>query len=427
MDRLVRLPPRTLGLVLCMAVFITGCFLGFYANHYRMMEMLRPGSDPWGYYQFLPALIGVHPIGELPWAMQLETGKAMSLFTMGVAFLQAPFFFLAALVAKLTGHPVDGYSMPFAWARITGAAFYTAVGCNLLFHVLRRRFVASVAVLTPLLLFTATNLWYYTGYESGMSHVYAFFLFAWLLYLTVRMLEAPRADRLLGLFVCAALIVLIRQLNAIALLVPLFYGAPPKQALRIRWQWLKSFPKMAVSGVLLGALVMLPQVLYWKYVTGDPVVFTYGKKGEGFFWTDPHLLDVLFSHQNGWFIYTPLMLAVMVAMIVKAVRGEPGFRTVLLVWVLAWYVYSAWWNWWLGGAFGHRGFVEHLAFLSIGLAVVVDRVRRLSTGWRTAAMALGFLLVFFNVRISTFYNSPWDGPDWTWARLLDVWNTVFLK
>lgn len=427
MDRLARIPPRTLGLLPAFAVFITGCFLGFYGNHYRMLEMLRPGSDPWGYYQFLPATLGIHPFDSLPWATQLENGRGLSLFTMGVAFLQAPFFYLSALVAKLTGQPVDGYSMPFAWGRIAGAAFYTALGCNLLFHVLRRRFVMGVALLTPLLLFTTTNLWYYTGYESGMSHVYAFFLFAWLLYLTVRMIEAPRADRLIGLFVCGALIVLVRQLNAIALLVPLFYGASPRQALAMRWSWVKGFPKATALGVVLGVLVLLPQALYWKHITGDLVVFTYGKKGEGFFWAKPHLFDVLFSHQNGWFIYSPIMLAVMAAMLWQAWRNAPGFRTILLVWVLAWYVYASWWNWWLGGAFGHRGFVEHLAFLSIGLAVVIDRVRHLSSGARSAVIALGFLLVFFNVRISTFYNSPWDGPEWTWARLADVWNTVFFK
>lgn len=421
----LRTSPRKLGIGLALMLFVLALLLGWWANHHRMHELLRHGSDPWGYYQFLPALLGTHTFDALPWTVLLENGRSLSVFPIGVALLQSPFFLGASLMAWVTGQPVDGYSCPYIWARFMAAAFYLAVGCTLVFHVLRRRFPLLVALATPVVLFVTTNLWFYTGYDPGMSHVYSFFLFAWLLYLTVRMVEAPAGPRLFALFICAASIVLVRQLNVIALLVPLLLGTTPRMALRSRWAWVKAFPMAAGAGVLVAVLLIVPQLVYWHHVTGDAIVFTYGKKGEGFDWLHPCLANVLFSHQNGWFVYSPIMLPVMIALVIGSWKGVPGTRVTLLVWALAWYSYASWWNWWLGGAYGHRGFVEHYALLAPALAVVLDRLLRAGRGPKFAGLALIALCAFLNVRMSMLYNSPWDGPDWTWQRVFEVWSKAF--
>lgn len=417
-------PFRYQGHVLALGLFTLTFLLAWRVNSYWLDGILTHGSDPWGYYQFLPALLGTHQWTHLPWAHVLENGNALSLFTMGVAVLMLPFFLLGALVAKLMGLPVDGYSLPFVFAHFAATASYTALGCKLLFHALRRRFSPGVALLTPLVLFATTNLFFYSTHEPGMSHAYSFFLFAWAFYLIVRMLEKPRADRLIGLFACAALIVLVRQLNAVALLFPLLYGAPFREALRTRLSWLTQFPKASVAGLLLAVGLIAPQIWYWKHVTGEVLVFTYGKKGEGFTWTDPHLLDVLFSHQNGWFVYTPIMLIVMAVLLVQALRKVRDMRLVLVIWALSWYVYSSWWSWWLGGAFGHRGFVEHYAFLAIPLAWALDSVAKRGALVRDLIMAVLLLLAFVNVRLSFLYFWPWHGPDWNWTKLMEVWQRI---
>ncbi len=420
-----RTSPRSLGIGLALMLFSLALALAWWGNHDRMHEILQHGSDPWGYYQFLPALLGTHAFDALPWAVELENGRSLSVFSIGVALLQLPFFLGATLMAWINGHPADGYSCPYAWARLVAAAFYLAIGCTLVFHVLRRWFTTHIALLTPVVLFVTTNLWFYTGYDAGMSHVYSFFLFAWLLHLTIGMVERPSGGTLFWLFVCAALIILVRQLNAIALLVPLFFGTAPRRAIQERIAWLTGFPRAAVAGLVVALLLIVPQIVYWHHITGDLIVFTYGKKGEGFDWLHPCLGNVLFSHQNGWFIYSPIMLPVMIALITGAWKGRPGFRITLLVWALAWYTYASWWNWWLGGAFGHRGFVEHYAFLAPALAVLLDALWRARPGIRLIGTLLIALCAFLNFRMSMLYNSPWDGPDWTWSRVFDVWAKAF--
>ncbi len=411
--------------VLAILLFLVTARTGYLANTHHLATMLTHGSDPWGYYQFLPGLLGTHEWSMLPWTHHLENGRGLSMFTIGVAVMQLPFFLIAAAWAALGGQAVDGYSHPFAILHFVGAAFYLAGGCLLLFHALRPLVGRPIALFTPMLLYGATNLFFYSTWQPGMSHVYAFFLFAGLLYLTLRMLEKPTAGTLFLLIVCGGMVVLIRQLNIIALLLPLFLGsARPWEALRIRLGWLRAHPFATAAGVLVVALLFVPQFLYWKHITGDWFVFTYGKKGEGFQWTDPHLLDVLISHQNGWFIYTPLMALTMLALVIGAVRGMPNMRLVLIIWALAWYIYASWWSWWLGGSFGHRGFIEHYAFLAIPLAMGLKWVWARGIWWRRLSYVPLYLLVFINIRLSKLYFWPWEGPDWNWGRLIEVWQRI---
>lgn len=412
---------KWLGWMLAATVFVTAAWISVVANADKVHYMLQHGSDPYGYYQFLPATLGTHEWHSLPWTHKLENGNHLGMFTIGTAVLQAPFFYASAGFAALVCCPVDGYSIPFANGQMIGAAFYAAMGCLLLFHALRRLFGPVTGVLTALLVFGGTNLYFYTVYDPGMSHVYAFFVMSLLLYLTLRMVHAPSGTTLAWLIACSGLLVLIRPLNAVALLFPLLYGSPAKEALAARLGWLRRFPMHAALGALAFLLLWLPQLIYWKAITGELFVFTYGKKDEGFDWLHPHLAHVLASHQNGWFVYTPLMMAVMAVLFWHARRGTTGARPVLAIWVLVWYTYSSWWCWWLGGSFGHRGFVEYMALLALPLAWGVDAVVKGGRWRREVALLILPLLVFVNIRLSAIYQWPWEGAEWNWEKVEQVY------
>ena len=54
-------------------------------------------------------------------------------------------------------------------------------------------------------------------------------------------------------------------------------------------------------------LVWVPQMIYWKEMTGRWLYFSYGSD-ERFFFGDPAIIKGLFSYRKGLFIYTPLLL-----------------------------------------------------------------------------------------------------------------------
>lgn len=412
-----RLPDLAWPLFFLVASFGTSCWV--YAD--QLEKLLRFGSDSLGYYQFLPAVFIEHDLQGMPWVTGLPDGRTLSIFSIGVALMQLPFFVLGHALAAWGGWEANGYSTPYAVAQLFGAAFYLALSMVLLRRCLRMRLPGIPVWPSLLLLYLGTNLYYYTAFEAFMSHGYSFFLFAALWYLTEKQLAGLDPIRHVLLFVVAALIVLVRPLNGVVLLFPLLYRAKDLAAVQERLAWAWRMPTATMLGLGIAALLVLPQLLYWNYASGQWLLFTYGTKGEGFDWSSPHLFDLLISHQNGWFVYTPLMLFVLAMLFWQARQRGNGARSMLLVWGITWYLYGCWWAWWLGGAFGYRGFVEYTALLSLPLALLLERVRSFKPILRRAAWGAFGLMVFLNLRLSFLYRSPWDGPDWTWNRF---WHEV---
>ncbi|MEZ4789641.1 MAG: hypothetical protein R2811_06440 [Flavobacteriales bacterium] len=405
-------------------------WLAWNTNASHMGYVLTHRSDTLGYYQWLPGTFITQDWDSFSYVHYLGTGKGLNLFTLGVALLQAPFFLLALAYCWITGIPATGYELPFVFFRFVAAGFYGSIGLALTFHTLRRYTSVRVSLVTIILLLFATNMYYYVVRDGGMSHVYSFFLFAWLFHNTLNMVERPNGPSLFGLFVSGTLIILVRPLNGIALLLPLFYGVPWRDALKDRLQWIVRFPGWSFAGMGLALLLVLPQLLYWKAQTGSYLVFTYGAKGEGFFWWSPHLWDILFSHQGGWLLYHPVMVGAMVMLLRGACSGRPAYadwRTILLVWVVAWYLIASWWNWWLGGSFGHRGFVEHYALLALPLAACVDALINWSRRFKWLLLVPAVFLIFLNIRMSHLAFSPMDGPTWTWDSLITFWGDAFYQ
>jgi hypothetical protein len=403
-------------------LFACSLITALIVHHGQFESILRHPSDPLGYYQFLPAVFLEHDIRSLPWVHILPDGSKLSIFTIGVAILQAPFFLLGHLAAWILDAQLDGFSAPYATAQQIGASIYLGAAAMLLYTVLRRMYSSVVALAVLLMLYLGTNLFYYTSFESGMSHVYSFFLFSSLLHLTDRYVHGDRSI-LHWCIPLGALIVLVRPLNVFILLIPLLYKAGSFNDVLERIKDI-FFKRRSVMMIALALLIILPQMMYWYAITGDPILFTYGAKGESFDFSAPHLFEIFFSHQNGWFIYTPLMLPVMLRLLWDVRLKHHGSRTILLYFTIAWYFYASWWAWWLGGAFGYRGFIEYYALLAIPLAGLINDLLRSKRIARLAGIFFVCLMIYFNLRLSFLYQPPWDGPEWNWEKVQEVYKAA---
>ncbi|HIE15467.1 MAG TPA: hypothetical protein EYP69_00935 [Bacteroidales bacterium] len=121
-------------------------------------------------------------------------------------------------------------------------------------------------------------------------------------------------------------------------------------------------------------LIFIPQFLYWKLITGHYIYYSYGD--EHFFWTNPHIIDGLFSYRKGWLIYTPMMSFALVGIFFLKKALKKFFIPLLIFVPLNIYIIFSWWCWWYGGSFGQRAFIESYAIMSIPLAMVIYRVYR---------------------------------------------------
>ncbi|MBL0015477.1 MAG: glycosyltransferase family 39 protein [Bacteroidetes bacterium] len=421
-------------------------------------------SDGEGYYMYLPATFiygswnefdGQDGLQQIACCKVNESGKVVTRYTYGVALLQTPFFAGAHAWASVfqgpgTAPPADwgaktdqqwseemnqrkytplrgqatGFSDTYARGILVAAAFYMALGLWFLKRALRRIFRKEVALATTGLVFLATNLFYYTAGEGSMSHVYSFCLFAAVLYHLPEWLREKTWSRSLILGICFGLILLIRPTNLmLGLMFPL-WAVFSFAELKLRLKDLIRTWQKALALMFAAVLVVVPQAFYWKSAFGSWIVWSYGN--EGFTnWNHPEILKVLFSYQNGLFLYTPVMLLAMVGIVLAWKKRAFNSPVILLLFVLATYTFASWWAWWFGGAFGHRCYVEFYALLAIPLAVVVQKffeARRMAI--KIAGLVLAMVFVYANVKMAMMYSPPWDGNAWNWESYVTVWRGV---
>jgi hypothetical protein len=421
-------------------------------------------SDGEGYYMYLPATFiygdwkawdGTDGLHQIACCKVNAGGNVVTRYTYGVALMQTPFFLGGhiwaglknelktpppadwaqqtdgqwtsemnqRLYSKIRGHQT-GFSDPYAHAILLGAAFYMALGLSFLKLSLRRIFRKEVALITTALIFLATNLFYYTAGEGSMSHVYSFCLFAAVLYHLPEWLRERTWRRSFVIGLCFGLILLIRPTNLMLVLLFPLWNVNSMDLLRLRINQLWKAWSKVLAMMFAAAIIVVPQGFYWHGAFGSWIAWSYGDEGFSN-WMQPKMLKVLFSYQNGLFLYTPIMLVAMVGMVMAWKNRSFNSPLILLLFVLATYTFGSWWAWWFGGAFGHRCYVEFYALLAIPLAIVVQKFFETpKMAIRCLGLGLAFAFVYTNLKMCMMYSAPWDGVNWTWESYLGVWKGV---
>lgn len=385
-------------------------------------------SDQEGYYIYLPSLFitGFDKAGCTSGCTLVDTPNGQMVFTKytyGVSLMQSPFFFVAHQLAPLLGFEKNGRSLPYIWGNMLAAIFYMLAGLAFIGRLLRElKFEPKVIWAVGLLLLAGSNLFYYTFREAGMSHVFSFFLLSVLTYGSHKMTNNRESKWSLISGVVLALMVLIRPTNAIAILVPILWGVGfrdiPQNVLKTITNY-----RFIVSGLIATAILFAPQLYYWKIVTGNYLFYSYGNEGFNH-WNSPKMLQVLFSAQNGWLIYSPIMATGLIGIGLMIKRKASGWLMPTITLLFATYVFGSWWAWWFGGAYGHRCYVDFLPVLAVPMAIFI---KQLSDDKKAVYMfaTVCVILIFINIRMSDIYEGMWDGPDWTWYSYLGKLKQVF--
>jgi len=374
------------------------------------------------YYQYLPTVFiykdlsmsftktNIEFFRDKIWTNSTKVGRTMSKMTMGTAVLYSPFFFPAHWLAKPLGYPADGYSLPYRIALAFSSIFYAMAGLFLLMKLLRKYFDRMAVAITVLAIGLGTNLYFYTNIDPAMSHAYSFCLFAAFILLTDKWIARPGWLVALGIGISGGLIILVRPSNGIIFIILLLWQVDSFAALKSRFvTFLRQWPNilLMVAAVI---IVALPQMLYWKYSTGQYIY--YGYREERFFFNDPEIFKGLFSYRKGWLVYTPVMAFAMFGLGVMYVKMKKLFWPVLVFTLLNFYVVWSWWCWWYGGGFGQRTLIESYALLAIPLAASVDFFLKKNKPLRFIfSFLIGFFIILniFQTYQYTRGIIHWDG------------------
>jgi hypothetical protein len=411
----------TIGLVLVL-VLLTNLWHARYNHPEGVIEW-----DIKSYYAWLPAAFiykdlslefrraNIEKFGDLIWPIETPTGKHAIITTMGMAFLYSPFFFTAHLVAHVTPWEADGYSRPYRFALTFSALFYLWAGMFFLSRSLLTYFSRSITAFTLVAITLGTNLYYYSTYEAPMSHVFTFSLIAAFLWVTIRFYKNPSLKGIILAGLLSGLITLIRPVNIIILII--FFLWDIRSVTDLKERFLFFFRKyswvflMAIAFVL----VWVPQFIYWHRVSGQMFYFSYGEAGGSFFFNNPQIFNILFSIKKGWLVYTPIMLFSFAGLVVLFRNRTGPALAISLFMIVNIYILSSWWNWWYGGGFGLRSFVDSYALLAIPFAACLDSaVRQKRRFIRFSVTGLMALLLFYNLFQTRQYVN--NAIHWWWMN-----------
>ncbi len=337
-------------------------------------------SDVHGYYGYLHAIFIGHDLGQekpmVEYIHETPHGTLNKYFA-GEAVLLLPFFLVAHAYVQWAGIPGDGYAPPYETAIAVAALVYCLLGLLALRAVLLRSGVRDgTAALVLLVLGLGTQLAQYTAVQPGWTHVYSFCLFAVFLLLSQRIAATGSACTMVAWGAVLGLIILVRPVNGLVLVaLPVLLGHGTLAFIR-RFLARRA---ILVLAALAGFAVMAVQPVLWYAQIGS--WWAYGYKGEGFYWDNPAVFQVLFGIRRGLFLWTPVLIAAAVGVLYLWRTDRLRSMAAMLYWAATTYVISSWWIWYYGSGFGARVYVEHYTVLFLPLAWMLDR---LGKGWRTA-------------------------------------------
>lgn len=378
-------------------------------------------SDVISYYLYLPATfiyqdINLDFLDTAPdeikskvWYYNGPNNSRVSKMSCGLAMMFSPFFLSAHCYALNSNYPANGYSLPYRVGILVATICFLAFGLYYLRKTLNLFFPEFVTMIVCASLVFGTNMYYYSIYDPGMSHVYNFAIIIAFVYYSIKWNQAQSFKLSVILGALLGLISLTRPTNIIIALFLFFYDVKSFQELQAKIKhWLKNWKYLFLIAFI-GFLVWIPQLSYWKELTGQYWYYSY--QDEGFFFNHPVILRGLFGYRKGWLLYTPIMALALLGIACLRKQLSSFFLPLLLFVLLNTYIILSWWCWWYGGSYGARAFIDCYGLLGIPLAALIYAAWNKSRLVFTALFTLLVALNLFNrFQVEQYYigSIHWD-------------------
>jgi hypothetical protein len=378
------------------------------------------GWDVSGYYWYLPSLFVYQDLkhqefgdsiiqkyqfsSDFSQSFVYENGNRVMNYSAGMAVMYLPAFTIAHFIAKPLGHPADGFSKPYQVAVHLSGILMALIGLWYFRKLLLLFFSDQVVAICLLLLVFGTNYLNYTAVDASLTHNWLFSIYVLLLLATIRFYKVPSTGSATAIGILIGLAILIRPSEIIAILIPLLWGMDNIMLHTIKGKlkfFLANKKYIFITAFFIIAIGSI-QIIYWLYVAGKPLVYSYQEKG--FSWFKPHIWNYALSYKSGWLTYTPIMFCALIG-IIPFIKNGRNKVAILAFSVINFYIVSAWDIWWYGGT-GGRAMIQSYPVMFFFLAAFIQYILRHKI---SRLIAAPFILVFVYVNIWFTYQAHAEG------------------
>lgn len=413
---------NTLHQRLSLFSFWTGTLLLLWAQFFfypRWQKTNTEAAIAWdvsGYYWYLPSVFIYHDLKgqhfkdsvlhqyrpsneDFQQGFLHKSGNYVMKYSSGMALMYFPFFAAAHLYAPIAGYPPDGFSLPYQIAISFGGLLISLIGLWYFRKFLLRYYSDQVTAWLLLLLVAGTNYLNYAGIDTGMSHTWLFTLYVFLLLNTDLFYQTHKRKYALRIGLIVGLATLTRPTEIISVLLPLLWGLNSLSIgdIRKRLLFFVDHKGALLSAVLIAAAVMMIQSVYWKYASGDWIVYSY--QDQGFNWLRPHIKQYPFNYETGWITYCPMLLLPFVSLLPFWVK-KTNRVAILSFFLINFYIVSAWNVWQYGG----RAMVQSYPVQFFILGALIEQAMR--RNWlKLILFPVVALFLYLNIWVVYHYHA----------------------
>jgi len=368
--------------------------------------------DAFGYYMYQPGLIIYDDVKKLEWLPQIDStyhvtggelyqahkidnGNFVFKYLGGVCIFQLPFFIIGHTIADYFNVIQDGFSWPYQYSIMFGAIFWFFIGLFFLRSTLLKYFSDEIVSITILLIFLATNLPQYISIDGAMSHSWIFPLYCFVIWLSDKWHDNPSINLSFLIGITCGLAIISRPTELIMLFIPVLWSSK-SVSMSSKWALIKSNWKLLLFAVIGGLIGILPQLIYWKYVTGN-FIYDVGSK---WYFLNPWF-RVLFGFYSGWFVYTPITIVYIIGF--WFMKDKPFKMSVITFCLLNIWIITAWSDWKYGVSYSGRALSQASPIYALSLAAFLDRFYQGKLKYYIVLISL--VLILINIYQIKIYNS----------------------
>ena len=347
---------------------------------------------------------------------KLDKDRVYTKYYIGTAIAYTPMLLSAHAISVGLGWPSDGYTLWYHYAVVLASLIYLTLAMIFMRSVFEYFDIKSwVKNLIIVGVYLGTNWFFYTTWESGLSHSYSAAVIACFLALFIKYKQnlTPRRMAILGALL--GFIILLRPTNLfVVAFLPIFFPSRAEFTVFFRNSILRN--KATIAGLLTVFSVVFIQLICYKVQIDQWYIYAY--EGEGFNFLKPNIQKFLFSIRKGYFIYTPIMIFSLFGLYRWYKKSKFQVSYWLLIMFAHIYILSCWHMWWYGGTFGTRVMVEYYIFWMIPIGVFFSSISRKYVYLSTPL----FLFFILNGQLQTYSYIHgmllWDNM--TWKLFKDV-------
>lgn len=367
--------------------------------------------DVSGYYMYLPAHFIYKDIKKCGFKDEIlqkykmtpnfqqafiheASGNYVMKYSIGQAVLFSPFFFVAHAWASMdSSYAADGFSFPYQFMISLWMMILTFIGLIFLRKSLLEYFDEWSVGLGLIGITLGSNYLNYVAIDGAMTHNTLFTIYSLLIYTTIQFYNKPTLKKSLGIGFLVGMAALIRPTEIISCLIPILWGVNimKRESAFKRVQFMRQQWRNLLSAVVLTLAIGSIQFLYWKYASGDWVVYSY--EDQGFSWLKPHIEEGLFSFRSGWLTYSPLMVFSLIGFAFLFMKDRSLFFTCFIFSMLFMYIAFAWDIWWYGGSLGQRAMVQAYPILIFPMCALAEKL--IESRRKVAQVIVGGISVLF--------------------------------